>query len=75
VRTITLKPATSSTYGTAAAFLQFVETGNFSASACSRIASGLKVLAPNTFACDSSTSLSVDAKNRASASVQAPESA
>jgi len=49
VKTITLKPATASTYGTAAAFLQFEETGNFPASACkSKIASGLKVFAPNT---------------------------
>jgi hypothetical protein len=49
VRTITLKPATSSTYGTAAAFLTFVDTNNFNAAGCaSRIASGVKVFAPNT---------------------------
>ena len=49
VRTIRLKPATSSTFGTAAAFLTFVDTGNFPAARCaSRIASGVKVFAPNT---------------------------
>ena len=48
-RTITLKPATATGFGTASAFLQFVETGNFPPSRCaSRIASGVKVFAPNT---------------------------
>jgi hypothetical protein len=49
VRTITLKAASSSSYGTAAAFLTFVDTNNFNANGCvSRIASGVKVFAPNT---------------------------
>jgi hypothetical protein len=48
-RTITLKPATVTTFGTAAAFVQLEDTGNFPSSRCEgKIASGLKVFAPNT---------------------------